>query len=108
MCIARVKLIVQSSGDYFQQKPASVLAGIIKLFYFCIRDSKRAISSVGLEHLPYKQGVVGSNPTSPTEKAGPVHLCGAFCFPNGSTTTAYYQSTFLWVNNTQPVDLTIL
>jgi hypothetical protein len=26
----------------------------------------RAISSVGLEHLPYKQGVVGSNPTSPT------------------------------------------
>jgi hypothetical protein len=27
---------------------------------------ERAISSVGLEHLPYKQGVVGSNPTSPT------------------------------------------
>ncbi len=28
----------------------------------------RAISSVGSEHLPYKQGVVGSIPTSPTEK----------------------------------------
>jgi len=28
---------------------------------------ERAISSVGLEHLPYKQGVVGSNPTSPTK-----------------------------------------
>lgn len=27
----------------------------------------RAISSVGLEHLPYKQGVVGSNPSSPTK-----------------------------------------
>ena len=27
---------------------------------------ERAISSVGSEHLPYKQGVVGSNPTSPT------------------------------------------
>lgn len=26
----------------------------------------RAISSVGSEHLPYKQGVVGSIPTSPT------------------------------------------
>jgi signal transduction histidine kinase len=26
----------------------------------------RAISSAGSEHLPYKQGVVGSNPTSPT------------------------------------------
>jgi hypothetical protein len=24
------------------------------------------ISSVGLEHLPYKQGVIGSNPISPT------------------------------------------
>ena len=26
----------------------------------------RAISSVGLEHLPYKQGVNGSTPLSPT------------------------------------------
>ena len=25
-----------------------------------------ALSSVGSEHLPYKQGVVGSNPTGPT------------------------------------------
>jgi 23S rRNA (adenine2503-C2)-methyltransferase len=33
----------------------------------------RAISSVGLEHLPYKQGVAGSNPASPT-KASP--FCG--------------------------------
>jgi hypothetical protein len=31
----------------------------------------RAISSVGSEHLPYKQGVTGSNPVSPTEKAFP-------------------------------------
>ena len=27
-----------------------------------------ALSSVGSEHLPYKQGVVGSNPTGPTMK----------------------------------------
>ena len=27
----------------------------------------RAISSVGSEHLPYKQGVTGSNPVSPTK-----------------------------------------
>ncbi len=26
-----------------------------------------ALSSVGSEHLPYKQGVVGSNPTGPTK-----------------------------------------
>ena len=35
---------------------------------------KWAISSVGLEHLPYKQRVVGSNPTSPTQK--PFRIAG--------------------------------
>ena len=34
--------------------------------YFCSR--KRELSSVGSEHLPYKQGVAGSNPTVPTLK----------------------------------------
>ncbi len=34
---------------------------------FALAITKRAISSVGLEHLPYKQGVVGSNPSSPTK-----------------------------------------
>ena len=29
----------------------------------------RAISSAGLEHLPYKQGVDGSNPSSPTSRS---------------------------------------
>ena len=29
-------------------------------------EQSRALSSVGSEHLPYKQGVVGSNPTGPT------------------------------------------
>ena len=30
---------------------------------------KREISSAGSEHLPYKQGVTGSNPVSPTKKS---------------------------------------
>ena len=30
--------------------------------------NKRALSSAGLEHLPYKQRVGGSNPSSPTKK----------------------------------------
>ena len=30
---------------------------------------KREISSAGSEHLPYKQGVTGSNPVSPTKEA---------------------------------------
>lgn len=42
--------------------------------YFAVTHSssifavpKREISSAGSEHLPYKQGVTGSNPVSPTE-----------------------------------------
>ena len=34
-----------------------------------VSDSiKRGVSSAGSEHLPYKQGVTGSNPVSPTEE----------------------------------------
>ena len=32
------------------------------------QSEKRAFSSVGLEHLPYKQRVGGSNPSTPTSK----------------------------------------
>ena len=31
-------------------------------------ENKRAFSSVGLEHLPYKQRVGGSNPSTPTKR----------------------------------------
>jgi len=47
--------------------------------YICTpnqRATKREISSVGLEHLPYKQGVTGSNPVSPTKAS----LSEAFYF----------------------------
>jgi hypothetical protein len=38
----------------------------------------REISSAGSEHLPYKQGVTGSNPVSPTKKSLSVTLRGFF------------------------------
>ena len=42
-----------------------------KCSYLCNRKSRengcnREHSSAGLEHLPYKQGVIGSNPIAPT------------------------------------------
>jgi hypothetical protein len=42
---------------------------------------KGAISSAGSEHLPYKQGVGGSNPSSPTQnkRLSPFHET-ASCF----------------------------
>ena len=33
---------------------------------FATAKTKREHSSAGLEHLPYKQGVTGSNPVAPT------------------------------------------
>ena len=40
--------------------------------YLCIafRNKARAFSSAGLEHLPYKQRVGGSNPSTPTDVTG--------------------------------------
>ena len=35
----------------------------------------RALSSAGLEHLPYKQGVGGSNPSAPTFHQEPTGVC---------------------------------
>ena len=44
---------------------------IKKMCYLCIAfpEAIRAFSSAGLEHLPYKQRVGGSNPSTPTIKA---------------------------------------
>ena len=39
------------------------------MVYLCTRlQEARAFSSVGLEHLPYKQRVGGSNPSTPTKQ----------------------------------------
>ena len=45
-----------------------MFGGFKKTPYLCTRLQKaRAFSSAGLEHLPYKQRVGGSNPSTPTE-----------------------------------------
>ena len=56
--------------------------GSLVLFNFCcISFEIWELSSVGSEHLPYKQGVIGSNPIAPT----PLRPCKhytyrVFCF----------------------------
>ena len=48
---------------FFRKKIAEKFGGLKKKQYFCTRFRKeRAFSSAGLEHLPYKQRVRGSNP----------------------------------------------
>ena len=49
-----------------------LFGGMAKTPYLCIAFKKNksigALSSAGLEHLPYKQRVGGSNPSAPTQK----------------------------------------
>ena len=47
-----------------------MFGSLTKTPYLCIAFRERALSSAGLEHLPYKQRVGGSNPSAPTEKEG--------------------------------------
>ena len=51
---------------FFEKSSSRVLHGKNIPHIFALAFQERAISSAGSEHLPYKQGVVGSNPTSPT------------------------------------------
>ena len=55
--------------------------GFKKTPYLCTRlQQVRALSSAGLEHLPYKQRVGGSNPSAPTEEKVPINISGLFSF----------------------------
>jgi hypothetical protein len=70
--------------EEFQKNLANILGEYRILDYICIPftgKTIRVISSAGSEHLPYKQGVVGSNPTLPTEKAALVRLFAFYAIP---------------------------
>ena len=51
------------------KKSAKKFGSIAEKPYLCIAfEEARAFSSAGLEHLPYKQRVGGSNPSTPTQR----------------------------------------
>ncbi len=50
------------------------------------RSKVRALSSAGSEHLPYKQGVTGSNPVSPTKSLTLLRLFFIFLTDRQHTT----------------------
>ncbi len=61
------KVSTVPAHENYQQKNLLKFAQLKKNDYFCNRLRKvRAFSSAGLEHLPYKQRVGGSNPSTPT------------------------------------------
>ena len=66
-------------GDYFIKNRIKVWwfqENVVPLHRFY---KARAFSSAGLEHLPYKQRVGGSNPSTPTSRVPLLHeRCGTF------------------------------
>ena len=72
---------------FFEEKTKKVaekFGGTKKKSYLCNRLRKvRALSSAGLEHLPYKQRVGGSNPSAPTGVFPVIHFCGCRDFFRG-------------------------
>ena len=50
------------------QKSCQIICSFEKKQYLCIAIKQRAFSSAGSEHLPYKQRVGGSNPSTPTKR----------------------------------------
>ena len=53
---------------FFFQKIWSIQKKAVPLHSLSANEVERAFSSAGLEHLPYKQRVGGSNPPTPTTK----------------------------------------
>ena len=64
---------------------------LLRLIRYRAKEARREHSSVGLEHLPYKQRVGGSTPSAPTKKA--IQFLNRFFFvyptPHGDGTLKY-------------------
>ena len=56
-----------------------------------------ALSSAGLEHLPYKQRVGGSNPSAPTQKRNLVSNFGTRFFVLREVVKADYNKNVIWL-----------
>ena len=54
-----------------------------KMITFAFSINERELSSAGLEHLPYKQGVNGSSPLVPTRK----RRSASFFYPSNLQST---------------------
>ena len=72
-CFDGVTKVWNAFFEIKMKKVAVKFGGNKKCSYLCNRlQEVRAFSSAGLEHLPYKQRVVGSNPSTPTKGCFPV------------------------------------
>ena len=72
---------VDAIAKFIEKKLPENLAGKKKVHTFAtLLGARRAFSSAGSEHLPYKQRVGGSNPSTPT-----THLLKASGFGPGES-----------------------
>ena len=64
--------------------------------YLCIAIKQRAFSSAGSEHLPYKQRVGGSNPSTPTKPKTRLLKSGLFLSPIPTQKAPIHSETVQW------------
>jgi hypothetical protein len=70
----------------------------IKDRYLQTNSTKWSYSSAGSEHLPYKQGVLGSNPSGTTKTtSNEVVFLFYTRFKSPQSTTAFTKSNFKWM-----------
>ena len=96
--------VIMAESVFFEikmKKVAVKFGGNKKCSYLCNRlQEVRAFSSAGLEHLPYKQRVGGSNPSTPTKGCFPVvpildcrdFFCLYICFSSLGSSKPYKQA----------------
>ena len=78
------------------QKSCQIICSFKKKQYLCIAIKQRAFSSAGSEHLPYKQRVGGSNPSTPTKPKTRLLKSGLFLFPTPTKKAPIHSETVQW------------
>ena len=69
LSIGSGKMAKMEEKTNFLEKSCRKICGFKKYSYLCNAfGNKRVFSSAGSEHLPYKQRVGGSNPSTPTQR----------------------------------------
>ena len=75
-----LKIIIKLSNFKNSIFFKNMLVLVKKDLYLHSEFVKREHSSAGSEHLPYKQGVTGSNPVAPTTKSSTYEIkCFFYC-----------------------------
>ena len=97
MCECRIICLCKvSDKKVFCKKSCQIICSFEKKQYLCIAIKQRAFSSAGSEHLPYKQRVGGSNPSTPTKPKTRLLKSSLFLSPTPTKKAPIHSETVQW------------